>query len=103
MTTVRQRDELTPDPKAGDYFVLSTREANWYLSTAMARVVEPELQRAGPEDWIAFVDLTGARIQVRAGLVQYLAQCFAQNRAEERRFWRNHKRETRADRDWDEE
>lgn len=103
MTTVRQRDGQTPDPKAGDYFVLSTREANWYLSTVMASAVELELTAAGPRDWIAFVDLTGARIRVRAGLVQYLAQCYAENRAEERRFWREHKRETRTERDWDED
>jgi hypothetical protein len=103
MTSVRQRDEPAPEPKPGDYFVLSTREANWYLSPAMAQVVERELVRAGPDEWVTFVDLTGARIRVRAGLVQYLAQCYTENRAEERRFWRNHKRETRAERDWDDE
>lgn len=103
MTTVQKRDEYPPEPKAGDYFVLSTREANWHLSAAMAQTVERELVCAGPEDWITFVDLTGARIRVRAGLVQYLAQCYAENRAEERRFWRNHKRETRSERDWSED
>lgn len=103
MTTVRQRDELAPEPKAGDYFVLCTREASWYLSTAMAQAVERELLVAEAEGWITFVDLTGARIRVRAGLIQCLAQCYAENRAEERRFWRNHKRETKAEREWDDD
>lgn len=103
MTTVRQKEEQTPEPEAGDYFVLCTREANWYLSTAMARVVERELNLAGPDDWVTFVDIHGARIRLRAGLVQYLAQCFATNRAEERRFWRNRKKETQAERDWEDD
>jgi len=47
-----------------------------------------------------FVDLTGARVRVRARLIQHIAQCYAQNRAEARRFWRSHKREAHAERDW---
>jgi hypothetical protein len=58
---------------------------------------------AGPEGWITFVDLTGARVRVRAGRIQYRAHCYAENRAEERRFWRSHKAETKAERDWDED
>jgi hypothetical protein len=104
MTHVRQRDEAArPAAEAGNYFVLCTREANWYVSTGMARTIESELQAAGADGWITFVDLTGARIRVRAGLIQYLAQCYAENRARERRFWRSHKAEAKAERDWDED
>lgn len=103
MTQVRERDEdRRPDAEAGNYFVLSTQEANWYVSAAMAHAVERELL-AGGEDWIVFVDLTGARVRVRGRLIQYIAQCYTENRAAERRFWRSHKREAKGERDWEDD
>jgi hypothetical protein len=100
MNTVRDRE---PEPRcqiAADYFVLSTRDDSWCLSMAMTRAVELELARATPESWITFVDLSGSRVRLRARLVQSVAQCYAENRAEARRFWSTLRREVRADRDW---
>lgn len=101
MNTVREHEPEPARPNAADYFVLSTRDTCWCLSMVMARAVEQELVCAAPESWITFVDLTGSRVRLRAGLVQSLAQCYAENRAEERRFSSSLRREARSDRDWD--
>ncbi len=69
----------------------------------MARSAERELLAAGADGRIVFVDLTGARVRVRARMVLYVAQCYAENRAQERRFWRSHRREARVERDWDDD
>ncbi len=48
-------------------------------------------------------DLTGARVRVRARLIEYIYQCTAEQRALARAFYRARKAERKAETDWDED
>jgi hypothetical protein len=67
-----------------DYFVVCTACGQFVVSPEMARAVEGWLDQEPPAPWIAFVDLTGARIRVRTREVQSLVQCYTENRQVER-------------------
>jgi len=84
-----------------DYFVIGTRVCDWYVSREMAQFVEARLDELPAPAWIRFVDLTGARMRMRAGLVDYVCQCSADQRSLGRAFHRARRHEEKADRDWD--
>lgn len=90
-------------PSAGDYFIVYGEHFCWYVSTAMARLVEDALTAVPPEEWVVFVDLTGSRVRLRTRGIEYVVQCTAEQRAEERRHFRLLKRERKADRSWEED
>ncbi len=100
METRAQR-QPEPGQAAADYFVLATRDTHWWISTAMARAVEAELVNETGVRWLTFVDLTGARVRVRADQVVYLSQYFAENRTAERRVCAALRREAKADEGYD--
>lgn len=100
MGTRKEHQQEAPRP-AADCFVLATRDTHWWISTAMARAVDAELVTVPPVPWLTFVDLTGARVRVRADQVLYLVQFFADNRAAERRLCAELRREARADEGYD--
>jgi hypothetical protein len=90
-------------PAADGYFVVSGDCCTWYVSTTMARFIEQCLDARPRPKWVKFVDLTGARVRLRARQIEYVCQCTADQRAAERAFFRSLKRELKADRSWDED
>jgi hypothetical protein len=101
-TTRRSEEPERIPPGAGDYFVIQTRESSWfYVSTVMARAIDRRLDRWLRPRWITFVDVTGARIRIRAADIVSMVQSTAMQRADRRAFDRECGQEDRADRDWD--
>ena len=90
-------------PGAGDYFVLETPFASWYLSVDMARAVDCDLTATPLPEWTVFVDLAGARVRLRTSRIESLVQCTSGQRAAGREFNRRLKQEHDANRAWDED
>lgn len=96
METTKDGFEAPTDPETPvDYFVIGTRMCDWYVSRDMAQFVEARLDELPAPAWIRFVDLTGARVRVRVGLVKYVCQCSADQRSLGRAFHRARCREER--------
>ena len=87
----------------GDFFVVSTEWDNWCVSTEMARHIDETLDADPLPRWITFVDLTGARVRVKADSIESLTQRSAQQRAVTRAFERLAKDEHLADRLFEED
>ncbi len=85
-----------PDP-LGDFFVVSTEWDTWCVSTEMARHVETCLDADPVPRWVTFVDVTGARVRLRAESVESLSQRTVEQRAVGRRFERQARDERRMD------
>ena len=85
-----------PDP-LGDFFVVSTEWDTWCVSTEMARHVEASLDTEPMPRWVTFVDVTGARVRLRAGSVESVTQRSVEQRALGRRFERMARDERRMD------
>jgi hypothetical protein len=66
----------------------------------MARFIEACLEADPAPRWVKFVDLTGARIRLRARLIDSISQSTAEQRASERALQRRLRREWRADRSY---
>lgn len=84
--------------RLGDFFVVSTEWDNWCVSTEMARYIDATLDADPLPRWVTFVDLTGARVRVRADTIASLTQRSAQQRALTRLYERLAKDERLADR-----
>ena len=69
-----------------EYHVLVMRECCHPVSTVMARHVERQLDRWPRPRWVTFVDLSGARIRVRADAIESLAHSNPETREMWRRF-----------------
>jgi hypothetical protein len=98
-----QFEEDAAKPAGGDYFVVSGDCCTWYVSTEMARFIEACLDTESSPRWVRFVDLTGARIRLRARLIESISQSTADQRASDRAFHRTLNRERKADRSWDDD
>ena len=85
-----------PDP-LGDFFVVSTEWDTWCVSTEMARHVEACLDTEPMPHWVTFVDVTGARVRLRADSVESVTQRSVEQRALGRRFERMARDERRMD------
>jgi hypothetical protein len=83
-----------------DHFVVSADCSTWCVSTEMARFIEACLEADPAPRWVKFVDLTGARIRLRARLIDSISQSTAEQRASERALQRRLRREWRADRSY---
>ena len=68
---------------------------------AGAAASEKAVTARWPAPWLSFVDIHGARITVRTHRVNYVAQCYAENRAAWRAYNRAHGAEQKADPDAD--
>lgn len=86
-----------------DYFVVVAQYGVWHVSREMAQAIEATLNEAPAPGWVMFVDLTGARVRVRARLIEYVYQCTAEQRALARAFHRARQAERKAEPDWDED
>ena len=104
MHTVREDSEPEAvKPNAGDYFIVSTEDSTWYVSTEMARHVEAMLDAEPRVEWVRFVDLSGSRVRLGVRQIDYLCQSTVEQRAHDREFSRTLTRERKADRSWGEE
>lgn len=102
MNRVLEDGEENPrEPTAGDYFLVVGEFSTWYISTEMARHIEGCIDARKPRAWVKFVDLTGARVRLRIRQIESIIQCSAEQRANEREFFRALKRERKSDREWD--
>lgn len=72
----------------GDFFVVSTEWDTWCVSTDMARHIDACLDADPLPRWVMFVDVTGARVRVRADSIESLSQRSVEQRAVGRRFER---------------
>jgi hypothetical protein len=81
----------------GDFFVVSTEWDTWCVSTEMARHLDACLDADPLPHWITFVDVTGARVRLRADSVASLTQRSVEQRALGRRFERLAREERRMD------
>jgi hypothetical protein len=81
----------------GDFFVVSTEWDTWCVSTEMARHLDACLDTDPLPHWITFVDVTGARVRLRADSVASLTQRSVEQRALGRRFERLAREERRMD------
>jgi hypothetical protein len=104
MENTKERFERPGQPELPvDYFLVAARFELWYVSREMAQAIEASLSETPAPRWVMFVDLTGARIRVRARLIEYIYQCTAEQRSLARAFYRARKAERKAETDWDED
>jgi hypothetical protein len=104
MENTKERFERPGQPEPPvDYFLVAARFELWYVSREMAQAIEASLNETPASHWVMFVDLTGARIRVRARLIEYIYQCTAEQRSLARAFYRARKAERKAETDWDED
>jgi CTP:molybdopterin cytidylyltransferase MocA len=87
-------------PRAADHFVVVAGDCAWFVSTEMARFIEACLEAEAAPRWVTFVDLTGARVRLRARLIDAIHQSTADQRAARRAFHRALERERKADRSY---
>ena len=66
------------------YHIVVTQQGNYIVSTVMAQHIERELDRWPRPRWITFVDVVGARVRIRARLIEG----FEQSSVETRELWR---------------
>jgi hypothetical protein len=90
-------ERVGPPKPPADYLVVETRSAFWYVSREMAKAIEASLDAKREPEWVTFVDLTGARVRLRAGVIEGIFQCTAEQRELERAFHRARQAEGRAD------
>ena len=97
-------EEPTGGEPAGDYYTVNT-EWEWFpVSQAVAEDVGRALELGSRAGWIVFTDLTGARHRLRARLIERVSECMAAQRAARRAFYRERRREAKADREpWEDE
>ncbi len=86
-----------------DYFLVVTQIEWWHVSRDMAQAIEASLSESPVPVWVMFVDLTGARVRVRARRIECIYQCTAEQRALARAFDRARRAERKAEKDWDED
>lgn len=86
----------------GEYFVVDSYAGEWIVSRVMAQFIEGVLDAWPRSRWIRFVDITGARVRVRAELIRSLRQSSAEIRGEWRRFKQERQKESGDEpTDWD--
>jgi hypothetical protein len=97
--SIESRDQAgTPQQAIStDYFAVGGKRGFWYVSTEMARFIESCLDARKPRAWVKFVDLSGARVRLRSGQIQYLTQCTAEQRAFKRQLFKALDDEEEAD------
>jgi hypothetical protein len=78
-----------------DHHIVATTQFSYIVSPVMARHIERELDRRPRRQWIRFVDVSGARIRIRASLIEGLEQSSAETRGLWRRWREQRRREER--------
>jgi len=75
-----EREVLYPE-----YHLLVTRRCNYPVSAVMVVHVERQLRRWPRPRWVTFIDLSGARVRVRAAAIEGFEQSTPESRALYRR------------------
>jgi hypothetical protein len=97
-------EEPARDEPADDYCTVETQCESFPVSRAVAEDVERALEHGSLASWIVFKDLTGARHRLRARLIERVSECLAAQRAARRAFYRERRREAKADREpWEDD
>jgi hypothetical protein len=71
-----------------DFFVVTTGDCRFHVSTAMAAHIERVLAARWMPRWVTFVDLTGSRVRVRTDRITMVMQSTVEQRAAERTHYR---------------
>lgn len=88
----------------GDYYTVETQCDSFVVTQAVAEGVVRALAAAPLAGWIVFTDHTGARHRVRVRLIQRVSEYTEAQRAVRRAFYRELRREAKADREpWEDE
>ena len=88
----------------GDYYTVETQCDSFIVSREVAAGVERALEDAPLTGWIVFTDHTGARHRVRVRLIERVSEYTEAQRAARRAFYRELRREAKADREpWEDE
>jgi hypothetical protein len=88
-------DERPPDD---DYYVVSQRFEDFYVTREVAERIMAELQASEPPAWIRFTDVYGSSVCVRSCWIDNVRECTVAQRASERQFLRARRLEEKADR-----
>jgi len=82
------------------YWVVATASSMFPVSAVMARQVERTLDRWPRLAWVRFVDLSGAVVRLRAGVIESVEQSDPETRALRRRFVEERSREETQSKHW---
>ena len=63
-----------------DHHIVATNDFSYIVSPVMAQHIERELDRRRQPKWITFVDVSGARVRVRASAIEGLEQSSLETR-----------------------
>ena len=97
-------DEPAEREPPADYFTVETQCESFPVSREVAEAVERTLNLVPHAGWVVFTDLTGARHRLRARLVERVSECMAAQRTARRAFYRERRREAKAEREpWEDD
>lgn len=91
---LEQPEEPTPP---ADFWIVQTRVDSFYVTAEVAAAVLATIGRRWPPKWVAFTDLAGGAVRVRARLIDCVTECTAAQRQAAREFQRARRKEYRAD------
>jgi hypothetical protein len=70
----QQPEEPTPPE---DFWIVQTGLQSFYVTAEVAAAVLAAARRRWPPRWVAFADLAGAAVRLRAGLIKCVTECTA--------------------------
>ena len=104
MNLLKNGQESTERPAGpGDYYEVITEFSVWYVSGETAARIGRALERRWRPRWIKFVDLSGSRAWIRADRIESVSESTERQRTSDREFQYLRRKETRADRRWDDD
>ena len=90
-------------PPASEFFEVVARCEVFYVARKTAERLFVELASDRRPRWVRFTDIHGSCVCVRGGLIEYVRESGEAQRAAERAFRRERRREWKADRSWDDD
>ncbi|HKP74664.1 MAG TPA: hypothetical protein VJT67_03940, partial [Longimicrobiaceae bacterium] len=102
-TKERQEESPRGDPRPGDYYIIETHLDMYFVDDETAVRVGAVLTRRFRPRWTRFVDLWGRRVWVRTEKIEAISESTGAQRERDRAFRYAQRRESRADRRWDDD
>lgn len=104
MNTVKRKGD-TPEERTGpgDYYEVVTEFGTWYVGGETAARIARALDRRWRPRWIKFVDLSGSRAWLRTSGIEAVSESTERQRTQDRTFRYRMRKESRANRRWDDE
>lgn len=90
-------------PPASNYYVVDGGFEEFYVTRQTAMRLIRRLDAPARPRWIRFRDVWGSRVSLRGDRVGCVRECTEAQRASEREFHRARRRESKADRRWEED